>query len=390
MIISIFHQGTKDGSAIVNYLFNEEKHAAHKPELVAGNAELTKEIIAGIRRKHKYTTGVISFKHGENLTEAQQLQLIEDFQNTFAPFDDEARSNFLWVRHLDKGRLELHFVHPMIDLKSKNKFSIFVPGKPNLDFFTKFQAVKNYEYGFKQIGKKINENEVTEEQKPFIDSRDLVRKTVTLVYPLRKNDYMQYKKDIEKYIDKRVQYIITDIDNRPLGNKIKKAKKLNGAKNGIRTTNSIKLSTHSDTYSRSRKLNNVNQPKIAISGASEYAMHKFPDKSTDNNNKLGKGNEILARIANKINASKGRRNNGGNDTRREEQNGVNSKSIQNQPTKNIKSNDSMAGLSIDQKLYKLGMKLQSCSVDEMAEIYDQIGRLQAEWTYVIANSKPKI
>lgn len=163
MIAKIFHQGQNQADFIINYLFNEDKHSSYKPELVEGNPELTKNIINSLNFKHKYITGVLSFREGENLTIAQQHKLIEDFQNTFCPFDDPARVNFLWVRHFDKGRLELHFLTPRCAFMSDGSvksFNIHPPGKANLLFWESFVRMENDYQGFEQVdGKKFKNSD---------------------------------------------------------------------------------------------------------------------------------------------------------------------------------------------------------------------------------------
>lgn len=153
MIVRIFSQGTGTGSGPINYLFDEAKHPGYKPELLSGNAVLTKQVIDGISNKHKYVSGVIAFRQGEWLSDASQLKLIDDFQKTFAPFDKQDRVNFLWVRHMDKGNLELHFVCPRICLKSGRAFNLHPVGKANQLFFQSWTRLQNLKHGFQQVDK---------------------------------------------------------------------------------------------------------------------------------------------------------------------------------------------------------------------------------------------
>lgn len=152
MIIKVFRQGQKKADFIVKYLLSEDRHNGFKPEVVEGNAELTKNIVNNLtNKKHKYITGVISFREGETLTKKQQYELIESFQSTFCPFDDPARVNFLWVMHYDKGRLELHWLSPRVDLKTGKAFNLHPPGKANKLFFETFTRLENDKYGFDQV-----------------------------------------------------------------------------------------------------------------------------------------------------------------------------------------------------------------------------------------------
>lgn len=194
MIIKFFRQGKANANNICSYLMNEEKHSKYKPEILKGSIELTKSITNNISSKqtYKYTTGVVSFASGENLSEAQQMKLIEDFENTFAPFDKQERVNFLWVRHFDKGRLELHFVNPRIDLKTGKMFNLHPTGEKNKLYYNLFCSVKNFEYGFKQVNKKYCSQENYEKKSSIL--QNMKSKKIKDIF----NDYDLKKRKIKK------------------------------------------------------------------------------------------------------------------------------------------------------------------------------------------------
>ncbi|MCA8093295.1 relaxase/mobilization nuclease domain-containing protein [Burkholderia anthina] len=61
------------------------------------------------------------------------------------------RINSLWVAHHDKGRTELHFVVPRIDLKTRLALNISPPGKQNQELYRLFGAMMNDHFGFAQV-----------------------------------------------------------------------------------------------------------------------------------------------------------------------------------------------------------------------------------------------
>jgi hypothetical protein len=160
MILKIFNQPLqKSADYIVSYLLDEEKHQGYKPELIQGSPDLTRTITNAITRKQKYIAGCIRLRNDENLSEAKQLELINRFERTFAPFDDPARINFLWVRHKDKGGIELNFVCPRTDLKTGKAYNIHPPGKQTKLLVNCFIALENHRHGFKQIdGSTLNDS----------------------------------------------------------------------------------------------------------------------------------------------------------------------------------------------------------------------------------------
>lgn len=106
------------------------------------------------RIKNKYCSGVISFRENEQLDSNQLQELMHSFERTFAPFDEAGRANFLWVQHRDKGRNELHFICPQVDLKTEKQFSLHPNSKTTLLHFEHWTRLQNYKHGFEQVDKK--------------------------------------------------------------------------------------------------------------------------------------------------------------------------------------------------------------------------------------------
>lgn len=154
MIIKIFDSGTGPGRGPVNYLLSEKDHTGKirsvKPEVVLGDPNLTRDIIDNIKNKQKYTSGVIALRKEEVLKRGEWLNIIDKFHDYMMPLGNE-RINSLWVAHHDKGRTELHFVVPKIDLKTNLALNISPPGKQNQEFFRLFGAMMNDHYGFEQV-----------------------------------------------------------------------------------------------------------------------------------------------------------------------------------------------------------------------------------------------
>lgn len=154
MIVKVFDSGTGPGRGPINYLLSDKDHTktrrSVKPEIVLGDPNLTRDIIDSIQNKQKYTSGVIALRKDEFLDRKDWLYIIEQFHEYMMPLGNE-RINSLWVAHHDKGRTELHFVVPKVDLKTKLALNISPPGKQNQEFYRLFAAMMNDHFGFKQI-----------------------------------------------------------------------------------------------------------------------------------------------------------------------------------------------------------------------------------------------
>ncbi|MGL2502876.1 relaxase/mobilization nuclease domain-containing protein [Helicobacter pylori] len=114
-------QGGGDGDGSVNYLLNERvKQGTAK--VLKGDANLTKSLLLSLTQKHKACVGCLSFEES-NIDESLKYELMESFENALLTESMQNRYNILWVEHTDKGRLELNFVIPRIDLEKQKAFN---------------------------------------------------------------------------------------------------------------------------------------------------------------------------------------------------------------------------------------------------------------------------
>ena len=127
MIVRVFNTGTNNGNSPVNYLMGNKDHTgktrSFEPELIEGNPELTIDLINLIEREHKYSSGVIAFKAGENPTQEQLKEVIKDFRKAMLPgLTSGVHFNDLYIAHRENGIVELHFIVPKLNPKSLQLF----------------------------------------------------------------------------------------------------------------------------------------------------------------------------------------------------------------------------------------------------------------------------
>jgi hypothetical protein len=158
MLANCFDSGTSGGDAPVRYLLGNKDHKGSersvKPKLFRGDPESTKDLIDSINNKQKYTSGVLAFRENEVPSVKQMHQICDEFERYMFGGLSKDRVNILWVLHKDKGRPELHFVVPKIDLKSGKQLNISPPGKQNQDYYRLFGAYINDKFGWEQVSPK--------------------------------------------------------------------------------------------------------------------------------------------------------------------------------------------------------------------------------------------
>ena len=144
MVVKFFANKKGGSSKAIDYLLNEREQQG-TARVLQGDPDLTRQIINDIKFKQKTTVGCLSFEE-KNISDDMKYQLMQDFENHLLP-GMENRYNILWVEHTDKGRLELNFVIPKIDLESQKSLNPYYH-KADLPRIEKWQDLQNLKYNY--------------------------------------------------------------------------------------------------------------------------------------------------------------------------------------------------------------------------------------------------
>jgi hypothetical protein len=145
MVVKFFSNKKGGSVKALDYLLNEREKDGTARVLV-GDEKLTRNIINSISFKHKVCVGCLSFEE-ENIDEDLKYKIMEDFEKHLFPSLESDQYNILWVEHTDKGRLELNFVIPKIELTRKIALNPFYH-KQDLSRVDVWQNLTNLTYGF--------------------------------------------------------------------------------------------------------------------------------------------------------------------------------------------------------------------------------------------------
>lgn len=120
MLVKFFDVKNGGSSASIDYLL-DKRVSQGTARVLRGNESITRRIIDSITNKQKTCVGCLSFEESD-IDESLKYKLMQDFENMLLP-EMQGHYNILWVEHRDKGRLELNFVIPKIDLKSEKSLN---------------------------------------------------------------------------------------------------------------------------------------------------------------------------------------------------------------------------------------------------------------------------
>lgn len=206
MICKFFRneKGAGGGIPSVDYLLNKQRVKNGTARILKGDESLTREIIKSLDYKQKACVGCLSFEE-KNIDEDLKKEIMESFENVLLTPEMKGRFNILWVEHTDKGRLELNFIIPKIDLETKKSFN---PYFHKIDFkrVDLWGDMINLSYGFsnpKDPAKEQNIKNINHHAKTFKDHKALDNHFKELAI----NGLIKNRDELINYIEKELNGI---------------------------------------------------------------------------------------------------------------------------------------------------------------------------------------
>lgn len=144
MLVKFFK--TKNGGSVagINYLLNH-RVKDETAFVLKGSEVITRQIVSNMTKKQKLCMGCLSFEEADIDLNAKQ-KIINEFE-TLIFGEYKERFNILWVQHIDKGRLELNFAIPKIDLESGMAFNPYYD-KTDRALIDAWQNLANFKFNF--------------------------------------------------------------------------------------------------------------------------------------------------------------------------------------------------------------------------------------------------
>lgn len=116
MVIKFHARGAGRGSGPVEYLLGKERDR-DGATLDRGDPDEIQALIDSSPYAKKYTSGVLSFEESD-LDRQIKDKIMSSFEKVLLPGLESDQYSCLWVEHRDKGRLELNFVVPNVELQT--------------------------------------------------------------------------------------------------------------------------------------------------------------------------------------------------------------------------------------------------------------------------------
>lgn len=138
------NKGGGSAGATIDYLLGEDRDR-FGAILLSGDPELTQRLADNLDFQNRYTVGVLSFEEA-NLEEQQKQEIMQSFEETLLAGLDRDQYDITWIEHTDKGRLELNFVIPNVELSTGKRLQPYFD-QADRPLVENWKQVTNFEYG---------------------------------------------------------------------------------------------------------------------------------------------------------------------------------------------------------------------------------------------------
>ena len=145
MIVKILgNKGGGSAGAAIDYMLGKDKDR-DGAILLSGDPDLTARLADNLDFQNRYTVGVLSFEEA-NLEGQQKQEIMQSFEETLLAGLDRDQYDITWIEHTDKGRLELNFVIPNVELSTGKRLQPYFD-QVDRPLVENWKQVTNFDYG---------------------------------------------------------------------------------------------------------------------------------------------------------------------------------------------------------------------------------------------------
>lgn len=146
MVVKFFKPPKHGGSVgAIRYLLSSKRVKNGTAKVLQGDPNITQELILENKNKQKVDVGCLSFEEPD-ISEEMKYKLMNEFEEMLMP-GMQGRYNILWVQHTDKGRLELNFCIPKIEVEKNRAITPYLH-RVDLPRVETWQNLMNIKHGF--------------------------------------------------------------------------------------------------------------------------------------------------------------------------------------------------------------------------------------------------
>ena len=138
------NKGGGSAGATIDYLLGKDRDRPGAV-LLSGDPELTQRLADNLDFQNRYTVGVLSFEE-MNLAQERKEKIMQSFEETLLAGLERDQYDITWIEHTDKGRLELNFVIPNVELSTGKRLQPYFD-QADRPLVENWKQVINFEHG---------------------------------------------------------------------------------------------------------------------------------------------------------------------------------------------------------------------------------------------------
>nr|WP_109267688.1 relaxase/mobilization nuclease domain-containing protein [Acinetobacter baumannii] len=138
------NKGGGSAGATIDYLLGKDRDRPGAV-LLSGDPELTQRLADNLDFQNRYTVGVLSFEESD-IEAHQKEEIMQSFEATLLAGLERDQYDIAWIEHTDKGRLELNFVIPNVELSTGKRLQPYFD-QADRPLIENWKQVTNFEYG---------------------------------------------------------------------------------------------------------------------------------------------------------------------------------------------------------------------------------------------------
>jgi len=190
---------SRGGSArsSVKYLTNKKEGEVR---VLAGNPELSVQLAESLDFQNKYTVGCLTFEEA-SIPEDHKYEIIQKFEDTFFAGLNKDQYDISWIEHTDKGRLELNFFIPNVELESGRRLQPYYD-RADRHLAENFKQAINLEYGLSSPDDPQKRQTLTMNRNIPKNTKDAVRALNELVEGAYLDGKVKNREEVVQFLEK--------------------------------------------------------------------------------------------------------------------------------------------------------------------------------------------
>ena len=138
------NKGGGSAGATIDYLLGKDRDRPGAV-LLSGDPELTQRLADNLDFQNRYTVGVLSFEETD-IDQHQKEKIMQSFEETLLAGLERDQYDITWIEHTDKGRLELNFIIPNVELSTGKRLQPYYD-KVDRPLVENWKQKTNFEHG---------------------------------------------------------------------------------------------------------------------------------------------------------------------------------------------------------------------------------------------------